>query len=935
MDRNNNKILSTEFTAKLAGFSAGYLTSGEFDKAIRVFEDEISGRFFSYSCESNLLRIIQAMYDKPTLLSECVKYKHYAEILTAVCINSNYLTDILVRNPEYFYWIVNPSVIESRIERVKFSSSVRKAVSVYKSFSSKVNALRRLKRKEILRIGMKDILGKAELNEITGELTVLAQSVSAELFSLCYEETLLKHGIKNLSRKYCLIALGKLGGGELNYSSDIDLVIFYDKNSLIKNKKYYNELLTEAVYLFIKSASSITENGFLYRVDFRLRPDGRNSPLCRSITEYLNYYESRGEDWERQMLIKAGFVAGSKSLFESFMNYLKPFIYPAAFISSPTEQIKKLKNNIENRLKDEANIKLIPGGIRDIEFAVQALQLLNGGKSPDLRTGSTLEAIFKLSAAGYLSLKENDALKNAYILYRRIEHYLQLMNDAQTHTIPGEGELLERLSAFLGFKDADSFKKAVDESRNAVKKISDSILNVKYDGKEIEVPEIVFSNVSLAQKNLQFLKEGKGLLGQKQFDTASINLFQNIEESLYSRLLNSRNPDMILQNFARVIKSISLPSIWYREFADDTLFKKFLFLCEYSQKAIDIFAEDDDLREFFITRKVFEPITKKAMHAFDTKKFLFTLTVQFALDMIPALRLSEMLSLFISEMISRISESFAEEKMYREDYAIAAMGSFGSGDVTFASDIDLIFIVNDLNSYPEIQKDFQQLLLKLKEALKPFDVDCRLRPEGKNSILVWDLISYRNYILKRARIWELQSFCKLRFVSGNRKVFSRLSGAIIERIRTESKLFIKSEILGMRKKLYMHDIAGTSKLFNLKKSRGGLADIEFVLQFLILTNDSLFSKCRGKSTVKISGILASLLPGADNFIRLRLNFIFLKRLAFTIQSTFNSSAELVLLNGERLTEISFLMGFKSADEFKEELSGIINSNQIIFNKYLS
>ncbi len=171
----------------------------------------------------------------------------------------------------------------------------------------------------------------------------------------------------------------------MNYSSDIDLVAFYDKNSFINKKVYYNQILSETILLFIETASKKTGSGFLYRVDFRLRPDGRNAPLCGSYLEYLRYYEMRGEDWERQMLIKANYLCGSKSLYNKFSDYISRFIYPTSFSASPIEQIKKLKSNIEKRNKSDENIKLVSGGIRDIEFSLQALQLLNGGKDITIR----------------------------------------------------------------------------------------------------------------------------------------------------------------------------------------------------------------------------------------------------------------------------------------------------------------------------------------------------------------------------------------------------------------------------------------------------------------------------------------------------------------------------------------------------------------------
>ncbi len=934
MNNKNNKKLSNEFVGKLLDYSAGYFTPETFDKVIKAFESEIAIQYFRFNSESNLLRIIQAMYDKPTLLKECIRYPHYVEILISISINSNYLTDILVRNPEYFYSIVNPSEIQMKTDKEKFVSYLRQTLSVYKSFNSKVNALRTLKRKEILRIGVKDIWAKAELNEITGELSILAETIASELFTICYDEIMAKYGIKTSVGKYCLLALGKLGGGELNYSSDIDLIIFYDENSAINDKKFYNELLTEVIYLFIKSSSSITENGFLYRVDFRLRPDGRNSPLCRSINEYLNYYESRGEDWERQMLIKAGFITGSKTLYNSFMDYLRPFIYPVSFTTSPTEQIKRLKNNIEKRIKDEEDIKLLPGGIRDIEFAVQALQLLNGGKNSDLRTGNTLDAIKKLTGAGLLSFKETKTLNDAYILFRRIEHYLQLMNDTQTHTIPGEGELLEKLSAFLGFKNSKTFKRFVELNRAEVKKISDSVLNINsFKTKKTNI-DISFSNEVAAKKNLQYLREGKGLLGNRQFDSSSIKFFEEIENDLNDYLSKSKNPDLVLQNFVRVIKSISLPSIWYREFHDKAFFKKFLFLCEFSQKVIDLFAEDDELREFFITRKVFEKITVNNLLSFNTKKILFTLAVQFTLSMIPAMRISEMLSKFVVASIKKETANYEQLKKYTNEFAIGVMGSCGAGEMTFASDIDLIFIVNNLNSYPDIQKDFQALLLKFKNILKPFDVDCRLRPEGKSSILVWDLNSYKNYVNKRARVWELQAFCKLSFAAGNKIIINNLTRAINKRIKTENKLNVKKEISDMRKRLYPQDINSISKLFNVKKSRGGLADIEFVIQYLILTQNNLYLKCKGKNTIKITGIFEKALPASSDIKMLKTNFLFLKQLSFIIQSTFNKSDSLLILSDDKISVTSNILGFDNLEEFKDKLNTIIDSNQTIFDKYL-
>jgi glutamate-ammonia-ligase adenylyltransferase len=390
------KNLSDKFINKLAELSAGKISSSVFEDLIELIELELKNHYFTRTSESNLIRIIEGMYDKIFFLTECVKYPHYIELLVLISSNSNYLTDILVINPEYFYWIVNPSTLNYKLEEDVFEKEIKSKISRYSSFDAKVRLLKAMKRKEMLRIGLKDIHLKTDLRIITKELSVLSKSITAELFNVCYNEIINKYKIGKITRKYCVISLGKLGGYELNYSSDIDLIIFYDKNSRFKNGKYYSDLLVEVIQLFLnKSASGA--GGFVYRVDLRLRPEGKNAALCRSKNEYLSYYESRGDDWERQMLIKANFLAGSKFLFKQFTAYLNKFIYPSSISTTPTNQINRLKFQIESLIKDEENIKLVPGGIRDIEFSIQALQLLHGGKYPLLQTGNTLESISKLN----------------------------------------------------------------------------------------------------------------------------------------------------------------------------------------------------------------------------------------------------------------------------------------------------------------------------------------------------------------------------------------------------------------------------------------------------------------------------------------------------------------------------------------------------------
>ena len=930
-----NKI-SKEFEVKLAGLSAGVLSSDEFEKLINIFEAEINRVYFTASSEANLFRIINGMYDKVLLIRECVRYPHYVEILISIAANSNYLTDILVINPEYFYWIVNPSILNTSLNKVEFKNDIKSTLSLLTTFRAPINALKTIKRKELLRIGLRDIYLKVPIKNITEELSILALHLTGKLFSICYKEILKKYGIENPPGKYCLASLGKLGGDELNYSSDIDLILFYDKERKIRNRKYLSELLTEATQLFVKSSAEIT-GGFLYRIDFRLRPDGRNSPLCRSLQEYLNYYESRGEDWERQMLIKVNYLGGSKSLYKKFKDFLTPFIYPSSHSIAPKKQILKMKASIERRIKDEDNIKLIYGGIRDIEFSVQALQLLNGGKIEDIRNGNTLQAIEELEKVKLLNSTEAKTFSDAYIFYRKIEHYLQLMNDRQTHVIPEEGELLEKMSCFLGFKSSKDFKHQVNDNRNKVRKIYQSILSEDETHSDVNavLTDIVFEDKIRAKNDFQYLREGKGITGTRTFDSKSIESFTKIENHIYDYLKNSIYPDKTLSNFVRIIKGADFPSIWYNELVDKTFFKFVMKVCKLSQYSINIFAEDKELREFLLSRKVFTNIPVRELSFFNIKTILFYLSVQITVDILDPLKASEILSNLIHIKIKTLFEEQTKEMKWNKDYFVAAPGSLGSSSLTFFSDLDLIFIVRNSQKYPTAEKQFQKILTILREELKPFTIDCRLRPEGKSSQLVWDIENSKNYFKIRARVWEFQAFTKISFIAGDKKLFENFTRAMVSSISRYDVKNIKREMHEMRKKISSQIIATSLEIFNVKKSSGSLIDIEFILQYFLLCNPVLFNKSLGNKTTEQLNLISDYLDDKSLEIVLKNAFNFFKSVELLNQLFFNNTTSKIVLEDKTLNSFSKKMGYKNPAQFKDDIKSFSAKVRNIYSQIFS
>lgn len=920
------KNLSEDFKNKIFEQIAGKVDKYSLEDFLFKIKTEINRHYFTRTSESNLLRIIQHQIDIAFFINECIKYPHEIEILISIANNSNYLSDILVRNPEYFFWVSTPSVIDKELDKKYYSKTLPELLLRFKSFDAKVNVIKNFKRKEILRIGLKDIYLKQDLNLITKYLSQLAKAITAELFKLCYNQILSKYHIEKTSNRYVLLALGKLGGNELNYSSDIDLIAFYDKNTLIDKRIYYQQILTETILLFIETAGKKTGAGFLYRIDFRLRPDGRNAPLCGSFADYLHYYEMRGESWERQMLIKSGYVCGSKNLYNKFLKEISYFIYPTSFLVSPSIQIKKLKSGIELNNDNETNIKLFSGGIRDIEFSLQTLQLINGGRESEIRTGNSLSAIKLLNQKGLLTESEAKTFTEAYILYRNIEHYMQLMNDQQTHSLPEKGEIPEKLAAYLGYKNLDSLKDQIESLRVNVRNIFNSIVKVENNNSDYShKDEISFIDQKRSQNNLDFLKTGKSLLNKKSFDNRTISAFENIEEHLYNFLSKSIDPDLVLENFARVIRTANFPKIWYDEFRDKKFFDVFLMLCEHSQKAINFFAEDKILREDFLSRESLKPIYLINQKSLSLKTFLFRASLQLTIGNLSHLEFSELYSNYISNSLVDLIAEFSSEKSWRGDFFIGALGSFGLKQLHFNSDIDLIFIVKNLDqnidAQNDIQKDFQRLLQIIRQKFSNLEIDCRLRPEGKSSQLVWDLNGYTNYLKNRARVWELQSLTKCRFVAGNRNLYNEFLIIFLNTIKETNKPYIKKEMRDMRKKMLPINDAS----FDIKKSSGGLLDIEFIIEKILLTNPEVIEKLLGETIQSKINKITRLELSVKELKNLTTHYEFLKNIQITIQNVFDIKSAKIPTDDMKINKLAFVLNFKNSESFHNMLNIAVNN----------
>ncbi len=383
------------------------------------------------------------------------------EILLQLLSTSQFFSDLLSANPDFLDMLRIP--LRSSPSRGELLAQLQGEVDAAYEASAVLRVFRRFRQKQVLRIGTNDIIRDRPLEEVTRDISRVADTALevALITALHHIQGRFGEPFTNADRpaRCVILAFGKLGGKELNYSSDIDLMFLYDAEGASRGKRitsvgnddFFARVTTEVVRLL----SAHTDRGQAYRVDLRLRPEGQRGPLARSLASTLSYYDTLGRTWERQALIKVRPVAGDIRLGEEFIKAIEPFVYRKYLSFAEINEIKALKRRIEQKTRqagaNETEVKTGHGGIRDIEFAIQFLQLLNGGDLPELRQPNTLKAMQALERAGCLTDQEFRVLDDAYRFLRKTEHRLQLMFDLQTHRLPEGREELRKLALRMGY----------------------------------------------------------------------------------------------------------------------------------------------------------------------------------------------------------------------------------------------------------------------------------------------------------------------------------------------------------------------------------------------------------------------------------------------------------------------------------------------------
>ncbi len=759
--------------------------------------------------------------------------------------------------------------------------------------------LRRYRRAESTRLVWRDVLGLDDVDAILAGSTRLAEHCLQTALTALEGEFALRHGAVRAAdgsvQRLVVFGLGKLGGGELNFSSDIDLVYAYpqggesDGARPLAAEDYFARLGQRLAKLLDEP----TADGFSHRVDLRLRPFGNAGRVALSFAGMDQYFQREGRDWERYAWLKARAVAGDIDAGEQWLQTLRPFVFRRYLDFTALDGLRDMKAAIAAevaRRELAEDIKRGPGGIREIEFLAQALQLIHGGREATLRDRRLLPALRALMQARQISAEDGDALVHAYRFLRKLENRLQMLRDAQTHALPEDPLDRERIAHGLGYDGWDALYTALEVQRQRVAAEFAQLLAPR---KRNEVPgaltgywrglpdagnahtlaEAGFSDAASADAALRDFAQSSGV---RSLSDAARARLDRVLPALLEAAARSSQPDAALKRLLVLLHAV-LRRASYLALLDEqpSALARLVDVVARSALLAERLAQYPLLLDELLDTRVGGPMPDRetmrlqcraalqeedpetALRLLNEKRLALSFrTALAALDGRQSARDStRQLAWLADEVVDVVLQLVAAEVAAAHGqvpggrFAIIGYGSLGGEELGFGSDLDLVFLfdapvdaVSDGARPLEAGRWYARLAQKLVALLgavtgagRLYDVDVRLRPDGAKGLLVSSLSSYREYQRARAWTWEHQALVRARAVAGEeslRSEFERLREQTLSQVRDAEKL--REEVVGMRLKMRTELDRSDAARFDLKQGAGGLVDLEFLLQYLVL-----------------------------------------------------------------------------------------------------
>ncbi len=742
----------------------------------------------------------------------------------------------IVQNPELLLWLSRPEICRQSRDQIEMANELYRAANSDVAVNN-FQILRRWKNKEMTRIALRELANAAALEETTAELSQLAEICVREV--LAHWNAKFRESFGSPAADFAILALGKLGGRELNHSSDVDLIFLYSEEGELSPRLSYHQWFNRLAEKILETFSTRDPEGALFRIDLRLRPEGSAGPLARSLESMENYYAGFGETWERIALIKARGIAGGRELAYEFLRQHQPFIYPRSPTPDLLDEVAKIKRRIEREAlgTDELHrdVKLGRGGIREIEFVVQTLQFIHGGRHTFLQETSTMEALRALAELELIPQNEVVDLDRAYRFLRQVEHRLQIEAEQQTHTAPRDPVTLTRLARSLGFDSANEFSAALKKTMQNVRSIFDRvILSAPAEG---ALPDLkLFKDEKSAARSLADLLKPTSA---SHVAPRTKQVFAKLRPALLEQMAKTADPDAVLNQFVRFVEAYGLRGLLFELLATNpTLLELVIKTLDASRFAGDLLIRRPQLLEEITRDKNFNQPRSIAEHCARLESFGSSAT---NLDPIRAYRQRQLLRIMMRDALgvaeasvifaelSELAEScltFTNKLLGGENLTIVALGKFGGGELSYGADLDLLFVGDDTRSAQNLVAATMQPSAEGMIA----SLDARLRPDGEKGPLVAPLAAYESYYRQRAHLWEIHALTRARPISGPlQDAYLDIVQRIWREVGKQADLLAKID--NMLERIRRERGSG-SDFLDFKTGSGGMIEAEFLVQAL-------------------------------------------------------------------------------------------------------
>ncbi len=769
-------------------------------------------------------------------------------------------------------------------------------------------AIRRFRRHQMVRIAVRDLARLAQVDDTLRDASELGEVLVSLAYRWVFDHLIKKWG-KPIGeqtgslQELIILGMGKLGGQELNYSSDIDLIfVFPEKGKTEGGERSITneEFFTKVGQSLNQALNNTTADGFVFRVDMRLRPFGNSGALVHSFDAFEHYYQVHGRPWERYAMVKARAMTGKAEDIAELESMLRPFIYRRYVDFSMLEALRDLKRMIAlevNKKGADRDVKLGAGGIREVEFIVQAFQLVHGGQDAPLRGRQLMPILQKLAERHYLDQSVADSLLVAYRFLRDVENRLQMWADQQTHLLPQEAERMTLLAESLGFADTDSFMTELNRHRQQVVTHFDAVLGTTQDTRDQawlafwQAPEsaacpMVSADESAWRNALVDLQKHRQVIG---LSAEARGRLEGVMPLLLAEIAQQSAEIVGLTRVLSVILAILKRSAYLVLLKESSSAREHLVkLCLASPWLTDYLVKTPSLLDQLLDeRQLYSPLSKAELIASlqaqlidlqDEEQFMnvirrFKHTQVFrtaASDLtghLPLMQVSDYLT-WIAETIVQAVVDYAWQLMvgrhgYPKGYVqgeslpfmVVGFGKLGGIELGYGSDLDMVYLSDEQFNPNELtdgarplehQLFFTRLAQKVSSLLSTqtllgmaYEVDMQLRPHGASGSLVATLASFFRYEREQAWTWEHQALIRTRAVAGGSLLCQRFEQERASFLRQpRSAETLKAEVLSMRDKMRQHLDKSTPLIFDLKQGRGGVIDIEFLVQYWVLLSSA-------------------------------------------------------------------------------------------------